>query len=806
MRLAWTPPRSADCTDEPAVAHRWYRPEVRRLDPWLLAGLTGCGILLFVATYGDRIAPYEPVFLLINGPPGTDRPLPPGQPFLFGSDAVGRDLFSLVLVGARTTLLIVGLAGVARLAAGLGLAIVATWRPLRVLIGAGADIASAVPSTIVAVFAVLVFARQGSPALVFVAALLVTGWAGPYRVVRTELARVRAAPYTEGAIALGVGRGRLLLRHHLPHLVPVLALSVSQQIAAALVALAELGVIGVFVGPTRILNVGEAMRVVPLGFPTSFRVPDAPEWGGLIALGRGFSNLFSSRWTFLVPGVATAVAAIAFAMLGAGIARQYRRRNLIDDLRSRRALVVVLAVLAIVCPSFVLPAPHADAVELGDAARTRAVVGSDPAAVLAEANLAVTPVDRATTRLQQVGPARLGVDATAGPLAFTEGPHGDYTPLLIGSSGGGTVDAPVVFAGWGISPSGFPPQQVSVFSAGDFGTAVQAWQDDYATVDVRGRVALIFRLPNIRTGRSIVPAPTVDVLLQSALKRGAAAILLVDASRAQLVDRGQPDPYRRLVADDPLRAAVGVPIFTLTPQAADRILAPVGVSATLILGGQLQGDAVATRGASMAREVPERAHLELPIAPVASSSHSLVALTPAPAGAHRLVIWAAAPSLATGSRSAADALSALVRALAGRPTPALAFVVFDPRGDPAANATAVRATLGSTVIDDVLAVESLKGTHLRFATVYGDLVPAIDDYAARIGAAAVRTAGALAADTAETGDLMSAAGLTAFADDHWILVSGDGVGGDGADLRADAAAWLAYAVRRYAGRAPELTR
>jgi hypothetical protein len=64
---------------------------VRRLDPWLLAGLTLCGLLLFIVAYGDRIAPHEPVFLLINGPAGTERPLPPGQPFLFGSDAVGRD-------------------------------------------------------------------------------------------------------------------------------------------------------------------------------------------------------------------------------------------------------------------------------------------------------------------------------------------------------------------------------------------------------------------------------------------------------------------------------------------------------------------------------------------------------------------------------------------------------------------------------------------------------------------------------------------------------------------------------------------
>jgi replicative DNA helicase len=74
---------------------------MRRPDPWLVAGAVLCGLLLFVAAYGDRIAPNEPLFLMVNGPPGTDRPLPPGEPLVFGSDALGRDLFSLVLVGAR---------------------------------------------------------------------------------------------------------------------------------------------------------------------------------------------------------------------------------------------------------------------------------------------------------------------------------------------------------------------------------------------------------------------------------------------------------------------------------------------------------------------------------------------------------------------------------------------------------------------------------------------------------------------------------------------------------------------------------
>ena len=780
---------------------------MRRPDPWLLTGLILCGVLLFIAAYGDRIAPHEAIFLLINGPAGTERPLPPGQPFLFGSDALGRDLFSLVLVGARTTLFIVVLAGAARLLAGLALAVLASWvRPLRLLLDGAADIVSAVPSTIVAVIAVLVFSNQGAPAIVFVAALLITGWAGPYRLIRAELARLRSAPYTEGAMALGVDRRELLLRHHLPHLVPVMALSASQQIAAALIALAELGVIGIFVGPTRLLNVAEAMRVLPNGVTTSFRVADLPEWGGLLALARSRQDLYVTRWAFLVPGVSIAVAAVAFTILGVGIARHYRRRNLPQDLRSRRTLVAALILSLLIAPAFVMAPPHADAIELGAAARRQAVVGADPGAVLAEAHLAVTPVDRTDLRLQQIGAAVLQVDGPSGPRGYTEGAGADFTPLLIGSAGGGVVDAPVVFAGWGISPADFPPQRLSVFSTGDFGTAVSTWEDDFAKVDVRGKVALIFRLPNIRSGRSSVPAPTADILLASALKRGAAAILLVDASRAQIQSRGQPDPYRRLVLDDPIQKAEGVPIYLITTAAADRLLESTAIRATDILRAQLQGDVAMTSGRSLARELPDRAHLELPIGPVSTSSHSLVALTPAPAGVHRLIIWAVAPSRATGSRSAADALSALVRALDGHPTPPLALVVFDPRGDPVANAKAVRAALGPTVIDDVFAIESLGGTRLRFLTTYGDLVPAIDVYAERVGAAFVRTANGLPLDTPATGDLMNAAGLSVFTDEHWVLIGGQGPVTDVDDLRDDAAALLAYVVARYADHAPELVR
>ena len=69
-----------------------------------------------------------------------------------------------------------------------------------------------------------------------------------------------------------------------------------------------------------------------------------------------------------------------------------------------------------------------------------------------------------------------------------------------------------------------------------------------------------------------------------------------------------------------------------------------------------------------------------------------------------------------------------------------------------------------------------------------------------------RTVGAVNPAAPDTGDLANAAGLSAFVQDHWLLVSGQGPAADPEDLRPDAAAVLAYAVARYAARAPELVR
>jgi len=101
-------PRSSRLRTQPEPV--WYLgnvvpPRIRppSIDPWLLLGLVAFFALMVAALFGERIAPNEPIYFVVEH--GRDpRPYEPGIVFPFGSDVLGRDLFSLVLTGARARL------------------------------------------------------------------------------------------------------------------------------------------------------------------------------------------------------------------------------------------------------------------------------------------------------------------------------------------------------------------------------------------------------------------------------------------------------------------------------------------------------------------------------------------------------------------------------------------------------------------------------------------------------------------------------------------------------------------------------
>ncbi|MGH2492379.1 MAG: hypothetical protein ACRDF9_12805, partial [Candidatus Limnocylindria bacterium] len=548
-------------------------------------------------------------------------------------------------------------------------------------------------------------------------------------------------------------------------------------------------------------------------------ISEIPEWGGLLANGRGIKNLWTTRWVILVPGVAFAVAAMAISAAGLGIARQYQRRNAFYDLRSRGAATFAILCAVAVLGSALVPERYAEARTWADDARARVTNEASLEQAFADGGLrpigASYAVERRVTLLQQTAPASIEIAGVGEVGQEADGPT-DILPVLYFASGGAVLDAPIVFAGWGLSPSDHPEAAPGIGqfpAAPNLGAVVKSWPDDYKAVDVRGKVAVMLRMPGVQSsGRAITQGQDFETTVNSALKRGAVAVIYIDpilpTYPATTFSGARINPYRRLGETVPLQRPDGPPVIVLSLRAAERLLAPLGVSPTAIwaqgsagtIAGPtfglkvVQGDDPISH-TSLARDLATRARVELPIARVTASPRSLVGITPGEPS--RVLIWAVMPATRGTSRPATDALAAMIRSLAGRGGVGLAVVAFDRTADTVGNARAVADLLGRTRWDTIVVLDDLDGERLRFDTIYGDLIPMFDEYAIRSGARAAITRGI------SNPESWSWPGMEAFPKSHSTIVRATGASGN---VRGDVAALLGYIAGRDALAAPELRR
>jgi peptide/nickel transport system permease protein len=793
-----------------------------KLDPTLLPAIGLAFALLAVALFGERLAPNEDIYFVVEH--GKDpRPFDPGVVFAGGSDVLGRDLLSLVLAGAGATLAIVLLAGAARvLAAVIIAALGGWWRPARLMTESVAQLVSAIPATVLALVLVKVFVKSDTTVLVFIGALLVIGWAGPYRVIRAELDRVAHAPFTEGARTIGVGRWRLFWRHQLPHLVPVVAINFTQQVIAALVLVAELGVIGVFVGATRSIDLQESVGAFAPGVPTGATIADTPEWGGLLAGSRTVLALYVSRWLILVPGIALALTAVAVAMIGFGLARRYARRDVIADLRGRGALAIVSGVLVMFVVSGLVPDRYAEASEWAASARSELRTAADLESAFADGEIRPVgedfAVSREITNVSQTGPASVrvgsvGISESQWPRNLVDVPDRERNirAFVNRATGGGVAEAPLVFAGRGISLADFTPrQQPLTFTQPDMAKALQdlGYEDDYAGIDVRGKVVLLMRFYGIeflrpsRITDGIAYGPSVDQTIATAVDRGAAAVIFVDPSLWLYNDleagavyglgeiRGGMNPYLRLETFEPRTDTAGVPVVVISEVTAKRLLDPIGLDLVRYYGFDDRG---AENRGSLSRDLGITARVEVPLAKQTATITSLVGEVASDAnGSGAIVVWA--PRRPEAQHPSRDVLAALARALGSRRVPLL-FVDFDLSIDPRANAKQLGQVMGDRRIELVVVLDKLDGTALKITTPYGEFIPAFDLYADKAEARFETTR-----RTARIGEIE---GITPFLTTKTVVVTG--TGGEG-DLRPDAAALIGYMAGRLALGAPELPR
>jgi oligopeptide transport system permease protein len=236
-----------------------------------------------------------------------DRQLePPSSAHLFGTDLLGRDVFSRTLFGIRSSLIVSLLAAVVSLCIGVAVGALAGYaggnvdRVLMRLV----DVLYGIPFICLVIFLLAVLrdhepwlrARGITRETVLYAAVGATTWLTMARLVRGEVVRLKTEPFVEAARALGLRPSRVLLRHVLPNAFGVIAVALTLSIPAILQYEAFLSFLGLGVEPPG----------VSLGLLAA---------EGVEAL----SPLSSVWWLVAFPGGALALLLLCFSLLGDGL-------------------------------------------------------------------------------------------------------------------------------------------------------------------------------------------------------------------------------------------------------------------------------------------------------------------------------------------------------------------------------------------------------------------------------------------------------------------------------------------------------
>lgn len=240
--------------------------------------------LVLIAVIGPWIAPHDPYAV----DPSRSLRAPSSLNWL-GTDVNGRDILSRVLTGARATLTATLIVLLAATVIGIAIGTLAALGGTVVdeILMRVSDVGLALPSIVLA----LGLAASLGPSLKSaVIAMAATWWPGYARLVRTVVVQVRDADYVDSARMLGVGWFRLVFRHVLPNALSILYVQVTLDVAAVMLVISGLSFIGV-----------------------GAQVPSA-EWGAMIAAAA--NNVVDGWWALVFPGVAIAITAIAFNLVG----------------------------------------------------------------------------------------------------------------------------------------------------------------------------------------------------------------------------------------------------------------------------------------------------------------------------------------------------------------------------------------------------------------------------------------------------------------------------------------------------------
>lgn len=253
--------------------------------PWTI-GVAGVAIIVLwaaVAVLAPRLAPYSPRQVDVLA-----RLRPPSAAHPFGTDSLGRDVLSRVLVGARVSMpaglaVVLLAAGVGTLYGGVAAYAGSKLEELQMRV---TDLFLSFPPLLLAM---AIAAALGKGVLNTILAMSIVWWPKYARLARSLVLVQRTLDYVEAARALGQGPGRTLLRHIVPNAIGPVVTLLALDVGNAMITFAGLSFLGLGV------------------------VPPTPEWGAMVSEGQ---VLIDQWWVSTFPGLAIFTVVVGFNFLG----------------------------------------------------------------------------------------------------------------------------------------------------------------------------------------------------------------------------------------------------------------------------------------------------------------------------------------------------------------------------------------------------------------------------------------------------------------------------------------------------------
>jgi peptide/nickel transport system permease protein len=282
----WTP-GSGSASPAPGGAYGWRavgRAFAR--EPVAVLGLAMVALYALIAIGVDLLPLRDPLAL------STQRLAPPSREFPFGTDALGRDLFSRVLFGARLSMQVATLsvAGATLVGGVLGLVAGYAGGLIDLLIGRIMDVFFAFPAILLALGIVAALGPDPTNVVIAIGIVYTPIFA---RVVRAPVLAIKARDFVEAARAIGATPARIVVRHIVPNLLSTLIVQISLALSWAVLTEGALSFLGLSAQPP------------------------APSWGVMLNEGRQYLEFATHLAIF--PGLAIMVAVLGFNLVGDGL-------------------------------------------------------------------------------------------------------------------------------------------------------------------------------------------------------------------------------------------------------------------------------------------------------------------------------------------------------------------------------------------------------------------------------------------------------------------------------------------------------